>query len=43
MKRTIIVWDGMRMTGVTELPIKAGMNSSKGGRSKGITSFKRFL
>jgi len=31
------------MAKVTKLPIKAGVNSSKGRKSKGVTCFERFL
>jgi len=39
----IVVWDGMRMSRVAKLPIKAGVDSSKGGENKGITGFERFI
>ena len=43
MKGTIIVWNGMRMTGIAESPIKASVGSSKSGKSKGVARFERFV
>jgi len=40
---TIIVLDGMRVSQVTESPIKASVGSSKGGEGKGVAGFERFV
>jgi len=43
MEGAIVVRDGMRVTRVTESPIKASVNSSKFEKCKRITGFKRFV
>ena len=37
MEGTVVVWDRIRMSAVTELPIKAGMSSAKRVKDKGIS------
>ena len=43
MKGAVVVGDRMQMAKITEMPIKAGVNSLKRRKSKGVTSFERFL
>jgi len=43
VKGAIVVWDRMGMTGIAKSPIKAGVGSSKGWESKGITGFEGFV
>jgi len=41
MEGAVIVWDGMGMSRIAKLPIKASVNSSKSGEGQGVTGFKR--
>jgi len=43
MEGAIIVWDGMRVAGVTESPIKAGVDSSEFAKCEGVTGFEGFV
>ena len=39
----VIVWDGVRVAGITELPIKASVDSSEFVKCEGVTGFERFV
>jgi len=43
MVGAVIVGNGIRVSVVTESPIKLSMDSSEFWKSKGIASFERFL